>query len=166
MDRIGIAYTIMNSPLGRILVARNADGLTRINFQDGTEAISPQAGWREQAAALVNATAQLEAYFRGELRQFEIPLAPEGTAFQRQVWQAMKAIPYGQTITYAELARQVGRPQAARAVGGASSRNPLPVVVPCHRVVGSDGSLTGYAGGLHLKQALLDLERGKRPDFS
>ena len=159
MNKAGIVYTVMNSPLGRILVARNTEGLTCINFQDGTEPVSPQAGWREQASALADATAQLGAYFRGELRQFEIPLAPQGTAFQLQVWQAMKAIPYGQTLTYAELARKVGRPQAARAVGGASSRNPLPVVVPCHRVVGSDGSLTGYAGGLHLKQALLDLER-------
>ncbi|OGO27550.1 MAG: cysteine methyltransferase [Chloroflexi bacterium RBG_16_54_18] len=160
---VGITYTIMTSPLGRILVARNAEGLTCINFQDGTEAVSPQAGWRERASDLADATAQLEAYFRGELQQFEIPLAPYGTTFQRQVWQTMRAIPYGQTLTYAELARRVGRPQAARAVGGASSCNPLPVVVPCHRVVGSDGSLTGYAGGLHLKQALLDLERGKQP---
>ncbi len=156
---VGIAYTIMNSPLGRLLVARDADGLTCINFQDGTEAVSPQDGWIEQPSALTDASAQLEAYFRGELRQFDIPLAPQGTTFQRQVWQAMRDILYGQTVTYTELARRVGRPQAARAVGGASSRNPLPVVVPCHRVVGSDGSLTGYAGGLHLKQALLELER-------
>jgi len=156
---VGIAYTIMNSPLGRLLVARDDDGLICINFQDGTEAVDPQAGWLEQPSALADATAQLEAYFRGELREFEIPLAPQGTAFQLQVWQAMRDIPYGQTATYAELARRVGRSTAARAVGGASSRNPLPVVVPCHRVVGSDGSLTGYAGGLHLKQALLELER-------
>jgi len=156
---VGIAYTIMNSPLGRLLVARDAEGLTCINFQDGTEAVSPQDGWIEQPSALTDASAQLEAYFRGELRQFDIPLAPQGTTFQRQVWQAMRDILYGQTVTYTELARRVGRPQAARAVGGASSRNPLPVVVPCHRVVGSDGSLTGYAGGLHLKQALLELER-------
>jgi len=155
---IGIVYSILNSPLGRLLVARNADGLTCINFQDGTEAVNPQAGWLEQPSALADAAEQLEAYFRGELRQFDLPLAPQGTAFQLQVWQAMREIPYGQTVTYAELARRVGRPQAARAVGGASSRNPLPVVVPCHRVVGSDGSLTGYAGGLHLKQALLELE--------
>jgi len=156
---VGIAYTIMNSPLGGLLIARDADGLTCINFQDGTEAVSPQDGWIEQPSALTDASAQLEAYFRGELRQFDIPLAPQGTTFQRQVWQAMRDILYGQTVTYTELARRVGRPQAARAVGGASSRNPLPVVVPCHRVVGSDGSLTGYAGGLHLKQALLELER-------
>jgi len=110
---VGIAYTIMNSPLGRLLVARNAEGLTCINFQEGTEAVPPQDGWREQASALADATAQLEAYFRGELRQFDIPLAPQGTTFQLQVWQAMRDIPYGQTVTYAELARRVGRPQAA-----------------------------------------------------
>lgn len=157
-----ILYTVIDTPLGCLLVAGSPNGLTRINFQAGTQAITPPESWREQPAAFVEATRQLQAYFHGDLRQFDLPLAPQGTAFQLQVWQAMQAIPYGGTATYAELARQVGRPQSARAVGGASSRNPLPVVVPCHRVVGSDGSLTGYAGGLHLKQALLDLESGKR----
>jgi len=159
METNGVTYTIMNSLLGRILVARSAAGLTCINFQDGTQAKAPQAGWREDASALAEATEQLAAYFRGELRHFDLPLAPEGTPFQHQVWQAMQAIPYGHTRAYRDLALLLGRPQAARAVGGASSRNPLPVVVPCHRVVGRDGSLTGYAGGLHFKEALLDLER-------
>lgn len=161
MDSAVIVYAIVDSPLGGILVARNLQGLTCINFQDGTQPIVPPQGWRKDTASLAEASAQLQAYFRGELRQFELPLSPVGTAFQRQVWRAMQGIPYGRTLTYARLAEQVGRPQAARAVGGASSRNPLPVVVPCHRVVGSDGKLTGYAGGLHLKQALLDLEQGK-----
>lgn len=162
MDSSEIVYAIIDSPLGGILVARNPVGLTRVNFQDGSERISPPASWRMDPAALAEAADQLMAYFEGKLRKFKLSLSPGGTAFQRQVWEAMQAIPYGQTATYAGLARLVGRPQAARAVGSASSRNPLPVVVPCHRVVGSDGSLTGYAGGLHLKQALLSLERQKQ----
>jgi methylated-DNA-[protein]-cysteine S-methyltransferase len=160
MEDSHISYTMVDSPLGRILVAGSSAGLTRINFQAGTEAITPLPGWVKEVNVLAEAIGQLSAYFRGELRQFDLLLAPAGTAFQQQVWQAMRTIPYGQTITYAELARQLGRREAARAVGGASSRNPLPIIVPCHRVVGSDGSLTGYAGGLHLKAALLELERG------
>jgi methylated-DNA-[protein]-cysteine S-methyltransferase len=162
MENSNISYTMMDSPLGRILVAGCPTGLRRINFQAGTEAITPPPGWVEEPNILAEAVNQLRAYFRGELRQFDLQLEPVGTDFQHQVWQAMRAIPYGKTSTYAELARQVGRREAARAVGGASSRNPLPIIVPCHRVVGSDGSLTGYAGGLHLKQALLDLERRNR----
>jgi methylated-DNA-[protein]-cysteine S-methyltransferase len=107
---------------------------------------------------LIQAADQLRAYFAGELREFDIPLAPSGTAFQRQVWSAVSAIPYGATATYSEIATAVGRPSACRAVGAANGRNPLPVIVPCHRIVGAAGGLTGYGGGLDRKRSLLDLE--------
>jgi methylated-DNA-[protein]-cysteine S-methyltransferase len=107
---------------------------------------------------LIDAADQLRAYFAGELREFDIPLAPSGTAFQRQVWSAVSAIPYGATATYSEIAAAVGRPSARRAVGAANGRNPLPVIVPCHRIVGAAGGLTGYGGGLDRKRSLLDLE--------
>jgi methylated-DNA-[protein]-cysteine S-methyltransferase len=102
---------------------------------------------------------QLAAYFRGDLQAFDLPLAPAGTPFQRRVWQELARIPYGETISYGELARRVGNPKAARAVGLANGQNPLPIIVPCHRVIGSDGRLTGYGGGLPRKEALLALER-------
>ncbi|MGH9103614.1 MAG: methylated-DNA--[protein]-cysteine S-methyltransferase, partial [Acidimicrobiales bacterium] len=111
-------------------------------------------------AHLEEAASQLEEYFAGERRSFDLPLQPEGSAFQLQMWWALAGIGYGQKITYAELARRAGRPGAARAAGSAIGRNPLPIVLPCHRVVGSDGSLTGYGGGLPAKQLLLQLEAG------
>ena len=107
---------------------------------------------------LLDAADQLRAYFAGELREFELPLAPRGTAFQRQVWAAVSAVPYGSTATYSEIAAAVGRPDACRAVGAANGRNPLPVIVPCHRIIGAAGALTGYGGGLDRKRSLLDLE--------
>ena len=108
---------------------------------------------------LLEAADQLRAYFAGELREFELPLAPRGTEFQRRVWTAVSAVPYGETATYAEIAAAVGRPTACRAVGAANGRNPLPVIVPCHRIIGAAGALTGYGGGLDRKRSLLDLER-------
>jgi methylated-DNA-[protein]-cysteine S-methyltransferase len=107
---------------------------------------------------LIQAADQLRAYFAGELREFDIPLAPSGTAFEHHVWSAVSAIPYGATATYSEIATAVGRPSACRAVGAANGRNPLPVIVPCHRIVGAAGGLTGYGGGLDRKRSLLDLE--------
>lgn len=120
-----------------------------------------ESGGAPPSGLLADAARQFLAYFAGELRRFELPLAPEGTAFERRVWDAVAAIPYGDTRSYAEIARAVGSPGAARAVGAANGANPLPIVVPCHRVVGSGGALTGYAGGLELKRRLLDLESGR-----
>jgi methylated-DNA-[protein]-cysteine S-methyltransferase len=114
----------------------------------------------DQSPPLDEARRQLEAYFAGELREFDLPLAPEGSEFQLRVWEQLRAIPYGETISYGELARRVGDPAAARAVGLANGRNPLPVIVPCHRVIGADGSLTGFGGGLERKRRLLELEAG------
>jgi methylated-DNA-[protein]-cysteine S-methyltransferase len=120
-------------------------------------------GGNEAAASsdplLLEAADQLRAYFSGELREFDLPLAPRGTEFQRRVWAAVSTIPYGATATYSEIAGTVCRPSACRAVGAANGRNPLPVIVPCHRVIGAAGALTGYGGGLDRKRSLLDLER-------
>lgn len=112
----------------------------------------------ENRAAFAEAILQLQAYFRGELKEFDLPLVMEGTDFQLRVWNALRAIPYGETISYAQLARHVGNPKAVRAVGLANGRNPIPIIVPCHRVIGSDGSLTGFGGGLATKKKLLELE--------
>lgn len=120
-----------------------------------------ETGGAPPSGVLAEAARQLLAYFAGELRRFELPLEPEGTAFERRVWDAVAAIPYGDTRSYAEIARAVGSPGAARAVGAANGANPLPILIPCHRVVGSNGALTGYGGGLELKRRLLDLESGR-----
>jgi methylated-DNA-[protein]-cysteine S-methyltransferase len=152
-----IVYDIFDSPIGDLLVTGDGDALTAVHM-DG----SSGPGWRRDPSALRGATRQLRAYFAGDLREFDLPLAPDGTAFQREVWAALREIPYGHTISYAELAAAVGRPGAARAVGAANGRNPIAVVIPCHRVIGASGALTGYGGGLGRKRLLLDLEAGQR----
>lgn len=150
------------TPLGPMLAAVDAAGaLVRLSFRDGVYARDPLAGLGETARAAGQCAAvveQLDAYFRGERRDFDLPLAPRGTPFQQRVWEELRRVPYGETVTYRELAARVGNPAAPRAAGRANATNPLPVVIPCHRVVGTDGSLTGYAGGIHFKRALLSLE--------
>ena len=158
------AYTLHPSPLGDILLARNDAGISHIVFQEGTTALTPKPGWIQDPTAFEDIAVQLDAYFAGELTDFDLPLAPEGTSFQLTVWEALKSIPYGETISYGELAQEIGRPTASRAVGAANGRNPLPIVIPCHRVIGQDGSLTGYGGGLRFKKALLSLEKNGRID--
>ena len=154
------------SPAGEIGVAVNERGdVVRISFLDalGVEEFERELGelvWNDSACA--PARAQLEAYFRGERRTFELELAAEGTPFQLAVWDALRRIPFGQTRSYGELARDLGQPGAARAVGRANHQNPIAIVVPCHRVIGADGTLTGFGGGLDAKRVLLDLERGQR----
>ncbi|WP_445548191.1 methylated-DNA--[protein]-cysteine S-methyltransferase [Frankia sp. CiP1_Cm_nod1] len=149
----------MSSPLGPLLLAGDDVGLCAVHM--GERAAG--SGWPEviepDPASLRDVIEQLEAYFIGDLLTFDVPLHPVGTQFQRAVWEAVAAIPYGATSSYAEIARAVGRPSAFRAVGLANGRNPLPIIIPCHRVIGSSGSLTGYAGGLGRKRHLLDLER-------
>ena len=151
-------HTIMASPLGRILLTADDHGLTGINFQDAKGAKKPPRGSVESGAPFREAERQIRNYFRGELREFNLPLSFSGTAFQRSVWKSLSDIPYGKTISYQELAKRIGKPTACRAVGAANGRNPLPIVVPCHRVIGSNGQLTGYYGGTHLKEYLLKLE--------
>lgn len=152
-------FTIMHGPLGRILLVGSLTGLHQINFLDGNQPLRLDPAWQQDEAFFSEPIAQLDAYFNGGRIDFDMHLALDGTPFQRRVWRAVQDIPYGSTRTYAELACQLGRPKAARAVGVANGSNPLPILIPCHRVIGSNGSLTGYAGGLKLKQWLLRHER-------
>jgi methylated-DNA-[protein]-cysteine S-methyltransferase len=151
----------MKSPVGPLLLAGDGTRLKLIHFQSGPHARRPATEWVEGPQPFAPVIAQLEEYFAGRRTTFELPLAPEGTPFQRGVWQALSRIPYGQTISYGELARRIGNPQASRAVGLANGANPLPIVVPCHRVIGANGSLTGFGGGLEIKRKLLALERAE-----
>jgi methylated-DNA-[protein]-cysteine S-methyltransferase len=142
----------VDTPIGTLWLSRDEHGLSRVDFHG-------VPGVRSDDPLLAEADAQLTAYFAGQRTRFELPLSPHGTDFQRSVWAAVGAIPYGATTTYSALAASLGRPSACRAVGAANGRNPLPVIVPCHRLVGASGALTGYGGGLDRKRALLDLER-------
>jgi len=151
-------YDEIETPIGPLLVAADEAGLRRIAFPSRGKAPSPERAWVRDPAPFRELRRQLAEYFAGERRTFSLALAPEGTAFQLATWRALREIPYGTTISYAELARRIGRPAASRAVGAANGRNPLPIVVPCHRVIGADGSLTGFGGGLPVKRALLELE--------
>jgi methylated-DNA-[protein]-cysteine S-methyltransferase len=148
-------FTTVPSPVGDLVLTGDGRSITRIGFAGRTPI---DAAWREDPAPFTAAVAQLGEYFAGERRTFDLPLAPEGTAFQRRVWAGLTAIPYGETTSYAALAEAIGHPGSARAVGAANGANPLAIVVPCHRVVGADGALTGYAGGLDAKRNLLTLE--------
>src|SRR5436190_8213634 len=144
--------TQFSTPVGPLTLEGDDHALTRIGFGAPT---APQGDSPAVAAAAI----QLEQYFAGDRTEFDLDVELDGTPFERRVWDELRAIPYGQTASYAEIARQIGRPGGSRAVGRANARNPVAVIVPCHRVIGSDGSLTGYAGGMEMKRALLDLER-------
>jgi methylated-DNA-[protein]-cysteine S-methyltransferase len=160
-----VSYSIVESPLGAMILAGTSAGLIEINFIQGRTTRSPDSHWRLNDQLLSRAIEQLRDYFQGNLREFDLPLDLRGTPFQVEVWTALKAIPYGVTISYAELARRVGRPSAVRAVGAANGKNPISIVVPCHRVIGSNGSLTGYGGGIEKKAALLELEQARTVNF-
>jgi methylated-DNA-[protein]-cysteine S-methyltransferase len=147
-----------DSPVGRLLLAGHHEALTHLHFQAGPRPQRPAQQWRRDAAPFAATLAQLREYFCGTRRTFHLQLAPEGTPFQLAVWEALRAIPYGETISYGELAQRLGVPGGARAVGLANGANPLPIIVPCHRVIGADGSLTGFGGGLGIKRTLLSLE--------
>ena len=140
------------------MLAGNSEGLSDIRFMEGRHPTPPEDSWVLDGRAFREPAAQLRAYFDGKLREFDLPLVPKGTEFQLEVWSALLQIPYGTTISYAELARRIAKPKAMRAVGAANGRNPLAIVVPCHRVIGSNGSLTGYGGGMRNKEYLLALE--------
>ena len=152
------------TPVGRLRLVGDDGGLRGISFPASSHALRPVADREPQPneEPFRQAARQLAAYFAGELDRFELPLAPAGTAFQREVWSMLLTIPYGETVSYGELARRLGRSDAARAVGAANGRNPIPIVIPCHRVIGADGSLTGFGGGLDVKRQLLALEAGHR----
>jgi len=158
------AHTVVDSPLGPITLLATNSRLTGLYLSERRHPPAPEVFGTEQsqapdAAPFAAAAAQLGEYFAGRLTSFDLPVTMMGTAFQRLVWSALPDIPYGSTVSYRELAALIGRPSAARAVGLANGRNPVSIIVPCHRVIGSDGSLTGYGGGLERKRYLLDLER-------
>jgi methylated-DNA-[protein]-cysteine S-methyltransferase len=146
-------HSRMPSPVGELLLTAEDGALTGVWFAGSHQPSGPQ-----DDQALQSARKQLQAYFVGSLRDFDLPLAPRGTPFQHRVWQEIGRIPYGSTVSYGELARRLGAPRAVRAAAGATGRNPLAIVIPCHRVIGADGSLTGYGGGLERKRLLLRLE--------
>jgi len=154
-----IFYTQLASPVSPLLLVSDDAGLRQIIFVKNGNPTPVNPEWKESPAALREPVRQLCAYFAGELESFDLPLAPEGTPFQQKVWDELCKIPYGQTISYGELARRIGSPNACRAVGLANGSNPIPIVIPCHRVIGSNGKLTGYGGGLPIKEKLLALER-------
>ncbi len=155
----GATYAWMESPIGTLLVAGGGGGVVAVRFEAHGEPAEPDDGWTWDDASVGDAMMQLREYFAGQRREFTLPLNPEGTGFQREVWMALRAIPYGQTRSYGEIAREIGRPKAVRAVGAANGANPIPIIVPCHRVIGADGSLTGFGGGLPAKRFLLEMER-------
>ena len=156
-----LIYSDCESPIGKLLLASTERGLCNIWFErhsaKAKASLAPDS--HEDRAALRNVIRQLQAYFAGELETFDVALAPEGTPFQQKVWSELLAIPYGETISYGELARRIGNANASRAVGLANGSNPIPIIVPCHRVIGSNGKLTGYGGGLPIKEKLLALEK-------
>jgi len=155
MNEATTYFASMKSPVGPLTLASNGGALCAVQFGDETP-----AGWVRDERPLRDARRQLEEYFAGTRTAFDLPLAMRGTPFQMRVWQALREIPFGVTASYGEIARRIGAPHASRAVGGANHRNPVAIIVPCHRVIGADGSLTGYGGGEACKRALLDLERG------
>ena len=155
-----IWYDHLSTPIGNLMLVADAQGLREVWFETGKHRKAPDPAWKHDPTKLAFARVQLEEYFAGKRQNFDLPLHPLGTDFQVTVWKALAKIPYGGTISYGELARRIGQPQAVRAVGAANGRNPLPIVLPCHRVIGADGSLTGFGGGLPTKRFLLAMEDG------
>ena len=153
-----IFYTTFGSPVGPLLLAGDSNALRLVSFESSKRSTPPRPDWEQDKAPFAEVIRQLQAYFGGELKEFDLPLALEGTDFQLRVWKALRTIPYGETISYAQLAQCICNPKAVRAVGLANGSNPIPIIVPCHRVIGSDGSLTGFGGGLSTKKKLLELE--------
>jgi len=164
MDR-RTSFAVIDSPVGPLTLVADEDELIGLYFANASLATAQPPGWVRDERRLRPAALQLTEYFAGKRTRFDLPLAPRGTPFQRAVWAALLEIPFGETASYGELARAIGKPSASRAVGAANGRNPLSIVIPCHRVIGADGSMTGYGGEISRKRILLDLEarvRGTR----
>ncbi len=159
-------YDYLETPIGRLLLAADAEGLRHVDFATSKYPTSLGVDWQRDAAPLQPVAEQLNAYFSGELKNFSLTLSPRGTPFQLGVWQTLGAIPYGTTISYGELAHRIGNPKASRAVGAANGRNPIPIIVPCHRVIGNDGSLTGFGGAIDTKRNLIALEQNRSGLFA
>jgi methylated-DNA-[protein]-cysteine S-methyltransferase len=152
------SYWIWPSPVGQLLLIDNGRALCGLHFQDGLHPLEIDEGWKKQRSPFKDVIQQLERYFAGRLQNFTIPLDCEGTAFQRSVWHALQTIPYGVTASYGAIAKKIRNPKASRAVGAANGQNPVSIIVPCHRVIGANGKLVGYGGGMPIKKALLELE--------
>jgi len=157
-------YTWMRSPIGDLLLA-GEDKLSLVSFPEGNKKQEPKDGWVRDDGSFPEVRRQLTEYFAGSRTTFDLELEVRGTTFQKSVLQALQTIPFGQTRTYKDIAELVGSPKAVRAVGAANGSNPIPIIIPCHRVIGSNGKLTGFGGGLPAKQYLLDLEQGRTPLF-
>lgn len=151
----GLSYTVMPSPVGSLLMAGDETALHFLSFPSGHKAFGPRPDWHRSEAPFGEARRQLEAYFAGDLQMFDLPLHLSGTGFQTRVWRSLANIPFGQTRTYGQIAADLGAPKASRAVGAANGNNPLPIILPCHRVIGANGKLTGFGGGLPTKEYLL-----------
>jgi methylated-DNA-[protein]-cysteine S-methyltransferase len=156
--RLTMYYCYQESPIGDLLLAGDGEALCVIGFPAGSRRRDPAPDWIFNEKPLAEARRQLAEYFTGERQAFELPLKKTGTPFQLRVLDALEEIPYGETVSYADIAERIGQPKAVRAVGAANGRNPLPIVIPCHRVIGKSGDLTGFGGGLDTKEALLRLE--------
>ncbi|WP_372752403.1 methylated-DNA--[protein]-cysteine S-methyltransferase [Labilibaculum sp.] len=154
-----IYYDIISSPIGKLLIVANNSGLKQIVFEDVNLSDNIKSHWCKAPDKLESVTNQLDAYFRKELKSFDVQLALEGTAFQKQIWNQLLKIPYGNTCSYLDIAKAINKPKACRAIGMANSKNPIPIIIPCHRVIGKNGKLTGYAGGLTTKSKLLEIEK-------
>jgi methylated-DNA-[protein]-cysteine S-methyltransferase len=154
-------YTYLNTLVGNLMIAGDSEGLRFIHFIKGKDKVNTPSDWvrDDQDKLLKEAVQQLKDYFNGQRQEFDLKLAPEGTEFQLKVLEALKKIPYGQTCSYGTIAKRIGSPKAVRAVGGANGRNPLPIVIPCHRVIGQSGALVGFTSGLSIKKQLLALEK-------
>ena len=156
-------YDLQETGLGPILAAADDEGIRYISFQNGSHSMTIPEEWTRDEQCLKPVFDQIHAYLRGELIQFDLPLAPMGTRFQKSVWTALLEIPYGKTASYRDIAVAIGNPRACRAVGGANGKNPIPLIIPCHRVIGADGKLVGYGSGLPIKEKLLALEAKHSP---
>ncbi len=151
-------YCYLETPIGQILLAGDDEALALVGFPKGSMRHEPEPDWIYNEKPFAAARQQLREYFAGERTEFDLPLRLDGTEFQLLVLEALRQIPYGETTSYGDIAKRIGRPKALRAVGAANGRNPIPIIVPCHRVIGSSGDLTGFGGGLDVKEALLRLE--------
>jgi methylated-DNA-[protein]-cysteine S-methyltransferase len=157
-----LLHASVESPIGELLLVGDGEALRGLYMQDGARPMRIEAGWKSATEPFEAVSEQLGQYFAGERVEFDLPLRATGSPFNRRVWRALEEIPYGQTISYGELAGRIDPPGEPRAVGAANGRNPISIVVPCHRVIGADGTLTGYGGGIERKRFLLELERERR----
>lgn len=151
-------YCYYQSPIGKLLLIGSEGLLEELHFPNTVEQIQIPKDWQNDETCFIDILQQLAEYFAGNRKKFDLQIAPKGTAFQKRVWQELQKIPFGQTASYGEIAKRVGNSKASRAVGMANGKNPIPIIVPCHRVIGKDGSLTGFGGGLDVKRQLLQLE--------